>query len=68
MPPYRMSYLRSKKCYTVRKVKRKGQSKTKKNKVFAKCTTKENAIKQLRLLRAIAYNPKFVPYHRTVAG
>ncbi len=55
MPPYRMSYLRSKKCYTVRKIKRKGQAKTKKKTIFAKCTTKEKATRQIRLLRALAY-------------
>jgi hypothetical protein len=30
-------------------------------KVHSKCTTKEKAQKQLRLLRAIEHNPKFVP-------
>jgi len=29
--------------------------------VFAKCSTKENAIKQSKLLRAIMFNPDFVP-------
>ena len=63
MPPYRMYYLPSKKCYTVRKIKRKGRkdkNKTKKKTIFSKCTTKEKATRQLNLLRALAYNPKFV--------
>ena len=59
MPPYRMYYIRSRKCYTVRKLKKKGNKNTKKKRIFSKCTTKENAIKQIRLLRALAYNPKF---------
>jgi hypothetical protein len=29
--------------------------------VFAKCTTQKKADKQLRLLRALEYNPNFVP-------
>ena len=60
-----MFFLRSKKCYTVRKTKTKQQGKTKKKVVFAKCTTKEKATRQIRLLRALAYNPKFVPYNTT---
>ena len=55
--PYRMYYIPSKKCYTVRKKKTKKP--TKKRTVFAKCTTKEKAKKQLNLLRAITYNPNF---------
>lgn len=31
---------------------------------FAKCTSLVNARKQLRLLRAVMYNPDFVPYTR----
>ena len=51
--PYALRKVRGKDCYKVynRKTKR----------VFAKCSTKLNATKQLRLLRAIHYNPKFVP-------
>ena len=59
MPPYRMYYIRSKKCYTVKKTKTKKNALTKKKKVFSKCTTKANATKQIRLLRAILYNPNF---------
>jgi G:T/U-mismatch repair DNA glycosylase len=29
--------------------------------VYAKCTTQKKADKQLRLLRALEYNPNFVP-------
>ena len=47
--------------YSIRKTK-KGcvqvfNSKTRK--VYSKCTTKTKAEKQLRLLRALEYNPKF---------
>ena len=56
MPPYRMDYIRSKKCYTVKKTKSKKNAKPR---VFSKCTTRKNAIKQIRLLRAILYNPHF---------
>ena len=59
MPPYRMFYLRSKKCYSVRKTKRKKDAKTNTKKVFSKCTTKEKATRQIRLLRALLYNPSF---------
>lgn len=67
--PYRMHYIPSKRCYTVRrkktkreKLKNKLGTNTRKNrKVFAKCTTKEKATKQIRLLRAIKFNPNFKP-------
>ena len=47
--------------YSIRKTK-KGcvqvyNSKTRK--IYSKCTTKNKAEKQLRLLRALEYNPKF---------
>jgi|LauGreSBDMM110SN_4_FD.fasta_scaffold266193_1 hypothetical protein len=52
--PYEKVYIRSKKCYSVRR-------KNKKNpRVFSKCTSKEKATKQLRLLSALLYNPNFV--------
>lgn len=38
-------------CYTVKNKH--------KNKIFSKCTSKVNAIKQDKLLRAILYNPNF---------
>ena len=51
--PYRSRKVRGKSCYKVtNKVNKK---------VFAKCTSKENAAKQLRLLRAIQFNKDFKP-------
>ena len=49
--PYYTRKVRNKPCYRVsnRKTKR----------VFAKCTTKTRANKQMRLLRALEVNPKF---------
>lgn len=50
--------------YTIRKVPKKDCYKVmnrKTKRVFAKCTTKEKAKKQLRLLNAIEYNKNFVP-------
>ena len=51
--PYTIRKVSNKNCYKVmnRKTKR----------VFAKCTTKEKAKKQLRLLNAVEYNKNFVP-------
>jgi hypothetical protein len=49
--PYTIQKVRGKPCYKV-------QNKYTK-KVFAKCSTKENAKKQLRLLRAIEFNKSF---------
>jgi hypothetical protein len=49
--------------YALRKTK-KGCVKVynkKTRQVFAKCTTQKKADKQLRLLRALEYNPNFVP-------
>jgi len=54
--PYEKIYLKRKKCYSVRLKKKKADGT---RKVFAKCTTKENANKQLRLLAAWTYDPKF---------
>jgi len=54
--PYTYRKVRGKSCYRVYNKKTK--------KTFAKCSTKEKAIKQLRLLRAIQYNKKFVPNGR----
>jgi hypothetical protein len=49
--PYEMEKL-SKKCYRVyNRVS---------NRTFSKCTSKKNAIKQLRLLRAMIYNKHFI--------
>lgn len=51
--PYIMKKVKNKKCYRVSNKKTK--------KVFAKCTTKKNANRQMRLLRAIENNKNFVP-------
>ena len=53
--PYKVRYSRKNKCYSVINKKTK--------RVFAKCTTKKNANRQSRLLRAIMFNKDFVPYH-----
>lgn len=50
--PYTMRKVNNKHCYRVFNKKSR--------KIFSKCTNKKNAIKQLRLLRAIIYNKKFV--------
>lgn len=55
--------------YTVRKVRGKPCFKVynkKSKRVYSKCTSRENAQKQLRLLRAIEYNKNFVPRNRTL--
>lgn len=44
--------VRNKPCYRVSNKKTK--------KVYAKCSTKENAKKQVKLLRAVENNPKFI--------
>jgi len=51
--PYKTRKVRGKSCYTVKNYKKK--------KTFSKCTTKENAIKQMKLLRALQYNKDFIP-------
>uniref|UniRef100_A0A6C0DRL9 Uncharacterized protein n=1 Tax=viral metagenome TaxID=1070528 RepID=A0A6C0DRL9_9ZZZZ len=62
--PYISRKIRGKNCYSVTKKKSKNSkknNKSEKNKtVFSKCTTKENARKQLNLLRALQYNKNFV--------
>ena len=50
--PYTIRKVPNKNCYRVLNPKSK--------RVFARCTTKANAKKQLRLLRAIQYNKDFV--------
>jgi hypothetical protein len=55
--PYTMRKVPKKNCYMV--VKRKTQNKNRR--VTAKCSTKENATRQLRLLRAIQFGKNFVP-------
>ena len=55
--PYAISKVKNKSCYRVYKPKSKKGSR----RVFSKCATKKNAFNQLRLLRALQYNKKFVP-------
>lgn len=55
--PYRLRKVSGKNCYRVLNKRSK--------KVFAKCTSKAKANKQLRLLRAIENNKNFVPYSST---
>ena len=55
--PFKIRKVRGKNCYTVYKAKDK--------KVYAKCTTRKKAEKQLRLLRAIIFNKNFKPNTRT---
>lgn len=61
--PYVLRYIpnKSKRCYSVREKRNK---KTKKQKIYSKCTTKEKAKKQIRLLNAIKYNKKFRKTYR----
>jgi hypothetical protein len=50
--------------YSIRKVTHKPCYKLynrKSKKVFSKCTTKKNALSQMRLLKAIQFNKDFVP-------
>ena len=51
--PYKIKRIRNKNCYTV------FNSKTKRK--FSKCTSLKNAKKQYNLLRALQYNPSFIP-------
>lgn len=56
--PYTMRKVPKKPCYRVSK-KTSKTAKKGTRKVFAKCTTKQNAVKQMRLLRALQYNKNF---------
>ena len=56
--PYTMRKVKNKNCYRITNIGEKRRS-SKTRRVFAKCSTKENAKKQLRLLRAIHYNKNF---------
>jgi hypothetical protein len=51
--PYSTRKVRGKNCYKVYNKKTK--------RVFSQCATKENAAKQIRLLRAMEFNKDFVP-------
>jgi hypothetical protein len=55
--PYTLRKVRNQECYRIINPKTK--------RVFAKCSTKQNATKQLRLLRAIQYNKGFLPNANT---
>lgn len=55
--PYIVRKVPNKTCYRVSNKKTK--------KVFAKCSSKENVTKQLRLLRAIQNNKNFTPNGRS---
>ena len=61
--PYTMRKVNNQNCYRVSKKVRpnKKTGKTAKRRVFAKCATRENAVKQMKLLRALEFNPDFVP-------
>lgn len=50
-------YNRKKHCYSV--ARKKNTKRGTKRKVYAYCTTKENANKQMRLLYALTYNKDF---------
>ena len=54
--PYSMRKVPKKNCYRV--------SNTRTKKIMSRCTSKVNAKKQMKLLRAIKYNKKFVPNGR----
>lgn len=51
--PYTIRKVKGRKCYSVKNAKSR--------KIRAKCTSLVNAKKQIRLLRALENNPKFVP-------
>ena len=53
-----MRKVRNKNCFQVSK-KYKTPPKKGSRKVFAKCSTRANSIKQMRLLRALEYNKGF---------
>jgi hypothetical protein len=61
--PYTLRKMPGKNCYRVSKkagTTRRGKTSAKRR-VFSKCTTRKNALSQLRLLRALQYNKSFVP-------
>lgn len=51
--PYTLRKVKKRRCYSVKNLK--------KNKTFAKCTSKRKAKKQINLLRALQYNKSFKP-------
>ena len=54
---YKSRKVRGKDCYRVINKQTR--------RVFAKCSTRSNSNKQLRLLRAIRYNKNFIPNSKT---
>jgi hypothetical protein len=56
--PYKLRKTKNKNCYTVYNAVTKRK--------FAKCATRENAVKQLKLLRALQFNKNFVPINQTL--
>lgn len=55
--PYTMRKVPRKNCYRVSKKNKKRGTR----KVFSKCATRENAVKQMKLLRALEFNKDFIP-------
>ena len=55
--PYISRKVRSKPCFRVYNKQNK--------RTFSKCATRKNATRQMRLLRALQYNKKFIPYAKT---
>ena len=56
--PYKSRKVARRNCYRVYNTQTK--------KIFAKCTSKTKAKKQMQLLHAIQYNKGFVPVRRTL--
>ena len=56
--PYQIKKVRGKSCYRV--------TNKKTGKLHAKCTTMKKAQKQVKLMNALEYNPRFVPRNKTV--
>jgi len=56
--PYIIEKVRGKKCWSVKNRNTK--------KIFSKCSSKENAKKQIRLLRAIENNKSFIPVNKSI--
>lgn len=66
--PFFMRKVSRKNCYRVstRMLKKTKKNRNKTKRIFSKCTTKENAKKQMNLLRAIIYNKNFTYKKRRV--
>ena len=59
--PYTIRKVPGKNCYRVSKKISRKSKRPRTRRVFSKCTTRKNALSQLRLLRALQYNKSFVP-------